>query len=133
WDFGDGANGAGSSPSHVYSAPGIYTVTLTVTDPFSASGIAQTTATINAGVILNPIGNKAVNLGETLTFTVSATNTAGGPVNLYVAPLPLMTNAAFNAATGVFTFRPSATQVETYRLTFTAAGGANSASETITI
>ena len=93
WDFGDGGNGTGSSPTHIYSAPGIYTVTLTVTDPLSASGLAQTTAMINAGVILNPIGDKTVNLGETLTFTVSATNTAGGPVNLYVAPLPLMTNA----------------------------------------
>src|SRR5262249_35763059 len=42
-------------------------------------------------------------------------------------------NAAFNAATGVFTFRPTTTQVGTYRLTFTATGGTNSASETITI
>ncbi len=32
WDFGDGATGSGATPTHVYTAPGTYTVTLTVTD-----------------------------------------------------------------------------------------------------
>jgi PKD repeat protein len=32
WDFGDGAKATGSSPTHTYSAPGNYTVTLTLTD-----------------------------------------------------------------------------------------------------
>ena len=133
WAFGDGGTGSGPSPTHTYSGPGAYTVTLTITDTFGASGVSQTTATINDALVLNPIGNKTVNLGETLTFTVSATNAAGGPVNLYVAALPLMTNATFNASTGVFTFRPSTTQAGTYQLTFTATSGTNSASETITI
>ena len=133
WTFGDGGTGSGPSPRHTYSAPGAYTVTLTVTDSISASGSSQTTATINAGVVLNPIGNKTVNLGEAATFTVSATSGTGSPVSLYVAPLPLMTHASFNASTGVFTFRPATTQVGTYQLTFSATSGANSASETITI
>ncbi len=30
WDFGDGATGEGQNPTHVYTAPGRYTVTLTV-------------------------------------------------------------------------------------------------------
>ncbi|MDH3715484.1 MAG: PKD domain-containing protein, partial [Gammaproteobacteria bacterium] len=32
WDFGDGSTGTGVNPTHVFGAPGIYTVTLTVTD-----------------------------------------------------------------------------------------------------
>ncbi|MCF6285772.1 MAG: PKD domain-containing protein, partial [Candidatus Hydrogenedentes bacterium] len=31
WDFGDGLNSAAQNPSHIYSAPGVYRVTLTVT------------------------------------------------------------------------------------------------------
>jgi subtilase family serine protease/PKD repeat protein len=39
WDFGDGAKETGTlTPSHVFAAPGVYTVTLTVTDPHGSSG-----------------------------------------------------------------------------------------------
>ncbi len=140
WTFGDGSTplttgggiGTGANPTYTYAATGIYTVTLTVIDTFGTSAVSQTTATIGPALALNPIGNKTVNLGETLTFTVSAIS-ATGSGSLFVAPLPLMTHATFNAATGVFTFRPSTTQVGSYQLTFSATAGSNSASETITI
>ena len=32
WDFGDGENGSGATPSHIYKEPGKYTVTLAITD-----------------------------------------------------------------------------------------------------
>ena len=38
WDFGDGDTSAERSPAHTYTAPGIYTVSLTVTD---ANGISD--------------------------------------------------------------------------------------------
>lgn len=34
WDFGDGGTSTGTSPAYIYSATGIYDVTLTIEDPF---------------------------------------------------------------------------------------------------
>jgi PKD repeat protein len=47
WDFGDGANGTGIAPSHVYSAAGNYTVRLTVRDAAGNSASSSATAAIN--------------------------------------------------------------------------------------
>ena len=51
WDFGDASTGTGATPSHIYSATGTFTVTLTVTDNGmpALSNTATTTATVSAG------------------------------------------------------------------------------------
>jgi RHS repeat-associated protein len=133
WDFGDGFIGASATPAHTYASANTFAVTLTVTDPFGAFATSQTTATVAPAFQLNPIGNKTVNLGETLTFTVTVTNSSGAPFSLFVDPLPLSNHATFNASTGVFTFTPDTTQVGSFQLNFTAVSGNNSSSETITI
>jgi PKD repeat protein len=56
WDFGDGATAVGSQPQHVYTVPGDYLVTLTVTD---ANGVTATDS-LQADVILSqrrPVAN----------------------------------------------------------------------------
>jgi len=47
WDFGDGTTDSGESVSHTFRDPGVYTVTLTVTDDQGATG--SDTIEISAG------------------------------------------------------------------------------------
>ena len=49
WDFGDGATSVWTAPTHSYTAPGAYTVTLTVTDETLQSTTASLLVTINGG------------------------------------------------------------------------------------
>lgn len=46
WDFGDGGSAATQNPTHIYTTPGVFDVTLTVTDSTSDSVSDTTTATI---------------------------------------------------------------------------------------
>jgi hypothetical protein len=46
WTFGDGTNGTGETTTHVYTIPGIYNVTLLVTDNDFGTNIYPTIATI---------------------------------------------------------------------------------------
>ncbi len=42
WDFGDGTNSFNRNPQHVFSSPGIYTVSLTVTGPNGSDAESKT-------------------------------------------------------------------------------------------
>lgn len=42
WSFGDGATGAGLNPTHVYTQPGVYSVTLTVSGPAGSDTVTNT-------------------------------------------------------------------------------------------
>jgi uncharacterized delta-60 repeat protein len=53
WDFGDGANGTGPTPSHTYASAGTYTVALKVTDADKLT--ATTTAPVTVAVPLAPL------------------------------------------------------------------------------
>jgi len=70
WGFGDGTTASGLNVSHVYANPGIYTVSLTVTD--KDGGIGYDTAQVTVK-----------KRGTTLIYT-GATNVVFGLVNLSV-------------------------------------------------
>ncbi|HEV8539086.1 MAG TPA: PKD domain-containing protein, partial [Bacteroidota bacterium] len=46
WNFGDGSGSSAANPSHVYASPGIYPVTLTITDNVGATGTSNVTVTV---------------------------------------------------------------------------------------
>jgi uncharacterized repeat protein (TIGR02543 family) len=89
----------------------------------------------NAAPVLSPVGNQAVNEGQTLTFTLSATDPDTGQVLSYAAG-NLPTGASFNPATRTFTWTPASGSAGTYQVTFTVTDNGTpslSASQTVTI
>lgn len=80
WTFGDETTSTSVSPSHVYAASGVYTVTLTVTDMKGAQSTASTTATIAPSLAL-----QAVATG--LTNPVHLTAPPGDTARLFIVEL----------------------------------------------
>ncbi len=116
-----------------FSQAGNYSVTFTVSD---GSLTASETITISVGSVNQPpvlaaIGSKSVNEGQTLSFTLSATDPAGGTLTYSVTGLP--SGAAFNTTTGAFAWTPTYTQAGNYSVTFTVSDGSLTDSETIAI
>ncbi len=67
WSFGDGTEGTGARPRHIYGTPGSYTVTLTVTDK---SGNSSTDTTVVKVLKKDLVG----------AMTVTVTDKNGTPV-----------------------------------------------------
>jgi hypothetical protein len=64
----------------------------------------------NTPPTLAPIANQTVNVGQTVAFTVSATDTDQPPQTLTFALLSGATNATLDTSSGAFFFRPLVTQ-----------------------
>ena len=67
WTFGDGGTDTANNPAHIYSAPGTYNVTLTVSD-----GTCTATVSHSVTVLPSPTG----------TFTISPTNSCPAPATI---------------------------------------------------
>ena len=84
WNFGDGLTGTGKTASHVYAAPGCYTVTLTVVD-----SRGKPSSPASRKVVVGPVANSAPTASFTFgpasgtapltaTFTSTSTDTDAG-------------------------------------------------------
>ncbi|MEN3010169.1 MAG: CARDB domain-containing protein, partial [Candidatus Bipolaricaulaceae bacterium] len=87
WDFGDGATATGARVTKRYTAPGTYTVTLTVTDNQGASSSTSQRVTVRrpnqppvASFTFTPANP---NPGETVTFDASASSDPDGTLVSY--------------------------------------------------
>ncbi len=76
WDFGDTGTSTTWSPSHTYTAPGVYTVTLSVTGGCGSSATTQTSyININPPAAPATTGAFSCNSPASLTLNVSGSGT----------------------------------------------------------
>jgi hypothetical protein len=109
-------------------------VRFTVSDGSLADyeNITITVNSANQAPVLAAIGNKTVTTGQTLTFTISASDPNGD--SLTYSPSNLPSGASFNAANRTFSWTPAANQAGTYsNVRFTVSDGSLMDYENITI
>ena len=86
WEFGDGGTDSGATPSHMYGAGGIFTVTLCVTDDDGAESCCTTTADINASnqsPLCDTGGPYDSVVGDSIAFDGSASSDPDGTITTY--------------------------------------------------
>jgi glucose/arabinose dehydrogenase/regulation of enolase protein 1 (concanavalin A-like superfamily) len=83
WDFGDGTSSSDANPTKTYSADGVYTAALTVSDGEKTS-TASTEITVGDRVptatITSPADGAKYNAGDTVTLTGAGTDPEDGPL-----------------------------------------------------
>jgi len=86
---------------------------------------------VNRAPVLASIGNKSVDAGSPLTFTVYATDP--DTIRLTYSAVNLPPNATFNPVTRSFVWTPADTQAGTYTITFRVTDGSLSDSESVSV
>jgi hypothetical protein len=81
--------------------------------PYSMTVLVIPSLANNTAPVLAPIGNQTVNVGQTVAFTASATDTDSPPQTLTFSLLSGPGNAMLNTNTGAFSWRPLVTQANT--------------------
>ena len=75
WDFGDGNTSIESSPEHIYTEPGEYTVSLTVSDEYSSHSVTATEPVVVLAVPPEAAMEVSATSGD-MPFTVTFTDTS---------------------------------------------------------
>ncbi|MGO9478515.1 MAG: hypothetical protein ACLP7I_11290, partial [Limisphaerales bacterium] len=101
---------SGTTNVTVIATAGLISHTTTIALTLNAITLPNTAPT------LSPIANQTVNVGQTVAFTASATDTDQPPPTLTFALLAGATNATLNTNTGAFSWRPLVTQANSTNL-----------------
>jgi PKD repeat protein len=86
WAFGDGATSTEPTVEHIYTTRGVYTASLTVTDPAGATHTATQRITAGTGVgptltINNPPADTQYTDGQTINYSGTATDPQDGDIS----------------------------------------------------
>jgi hypothetical protein len=81
--------------------------------PYTIIDLLIPPASGNTPPVMAPIGNQIANVGQTVAFTVSATDTDQPPQTLTFSLVSAPGNAVLNASTGDFSWRPQVTDANT--------------------
>ena len=121
WNFGDPASGTNNvstlaNPSHVFSGPGTYTVSLMVSGPGNApSTITKQVTIISAIVTMLNMVDCETNTGGSLTVSVEGTTS---PLNLAWNTVPIQTTPTIsNLPEGLYAVTISGTDICTITAT----------------
>jgi PKD repeat protein len=132
WDFGDGAVASDQAVDHVFTSPGVYTVTLAVTD--DAGDVTKSTSEITVtGVVNTPPTVQPASFttlqDKSVSGTLTGSDAEGDPLIFsIVANGSKGVVTITNTATGVFTYVPTAGQYGTDAFVFKANDGHNDSS-----
>lgn len=128
-----GAIAGAATSNAIFTAPmtGTYSFKHTVTDSAGKIGTATATVRVNSAPVLIAVADQAVMAGETLSFTVGATDADGDTPVFRMEPLP-SGDATLDPATGVFNW-PNAAPSGTYTLTYYASDSFDSTQGNVTI
>ncbi|MEO8676982.1 MAG: PKD domain-containing protein, partial [Casimicrobiaceae bacterium] len=125
WTFGDGTTSTVASPSHVYSAAGVYTVALTVTGPGGSN--TQTRSGYITVTSATPVAQfSAATTSGVAPLTVNFTNASSGTITSYAWTFGDGTTSTVATPSHVY----SAAGVYTVALTVTGPGGSNTQTRT---
>ena len=122
--------GATISPSALASMPILFQ-----SNSANASGLLSNVMSrlpdTNLPPIIDPVSNQTVLKGQTLQFTVPASDPDNDPITFSAASLP--NGATIDPSTGVFSWTPNVTQAGSYPINFTVTDARGMSASTSTI